>query len=62
MPGGGSKFAAFDAGGEDSDGLDDEGAPDDAGDDSDAGADGKSMTVRVKDILYQPESAGELHR
>ena len=26
------------------------------------GPGGKSMTVRVKDILYQPESAGELHR
>ena len=26
------------------------------------GPGGKPMTVRVKDILYQPESAGELHR
>ena len=26
------------------------------------GPGGKSMTVRVKDMLYQPESAGELHR
>lgn len=26
------------------------------------GPGGKSMTVRVKNILYQPESAGELHR
>jgi len=26
------------------------------------GPGGKSMTVRVKDLLYQPESAGELHR
>lgn len=26
------------------------------------GPGGKTMTVRVKGILYQPESAGELHR
>ena len=26
------------------------------------GPGGKPMTVRVQDILYQPESAGELHR
>ena len=26
------------------------------------GPGGKSMTVQVKDIVYQPESAGELHR
>ena len=26
------------------------------------GPGGKSMTVRVKSIVYQPESAGELHR
>ena len=26
------------------------------------GPGGKAMTVRVKEILYQPESAGELHR
>ena len=26
------------------------------------GPGGKAMTVRVKAILYQPESAGELHR
>ncbi len=26
------------------------------------GPGGKPMTVKVKDILYQPESAGELHR
>lgn len=26
------------------------------------GPGGKSMTVRVKEILYQPEGAGELHR
>ena len=26
------------------------------------GPGGKAMTVRVKEVLYQPESAGELHR
>ena len=26
------------------------------------GPGGKAMTVRVKEIVYQPESAGELHR
>jgi regulator of nucleoside diphosphate kinase len=26
------------------------------------GPGGKSMTVQVKDIVYQPESSGELHR
>ena len=26
------------------------------------GPGGKPMTVRVKEVIYQPESAGELHR
>jgi regulator of nucleoside diphosphate kinase len=26
------------------------------------GPGGKTMTVRVKDVIYQPESAGDLHR